>query len=197
MPGPGRPGPRRFVPDDRGTTAIEFGLLVLPLMMFVFGIVNSGYYFFTLHFLDRGVEEAGRRVRTGEAQKLATNVGQFRNLVCNAANGLTSKSNAGYGPPPPGGIIECAKLTVLMQSAASWADLTAQSCLTSGAQSASTGQATDPLTGSVGAQDRVVLVTACYTWELPKYLPFLKLGNRPDGSVLFSSSTAFRTEAYQ
>lgn len=172
-------------------------MLILPLMMFVFGIINTGYYYFNAHMLDRGVEEAGRRIRTGEAQNGNITIGQFRNLVCNAANGLVSSSNNGYGTPPSSGFIKCGKLTVLMQSANSWGTLGAQSCVTAGNQSNNTGNAADALSGSVGTQERVVLVTACYTWELAKNLPFLKLGNRPDGSVLYSSSTAFRTEAYQ
>lgn len=188
---------RRFARSEKGTTALEFGMLVLPLMMFVFGIINTGYYYFNMHLLDRGMEEAGRRVRTGEAQKGGITVGQFRNLVCNAANGRVGATNDGYGAPPAGGLIDCSKMTILMQNASDWATLGSQSCLTAGNQSQSTGSSGDAIGGAVGSQERVVLVTACYTWELAKYLPFLALGNRPDGSVLYSASTAFRTEAYQ
>lgn len=187
---------RRFRRDDAGATAIEFAILALPLFMFIFGIMNTGYFFFNQHMLDRGVEEASRRVRTGEAQKLGTNVGAYRNLICNAANGNISAANTGYGPPPSNGIIDCSKVTVLLQSAGDWADLGGQSCFSAGNQSTSTGNPTDSLSGVVGTQGRIVLITACYRWDLPGQLPFLRITNLGD-SFLYSSSAAFRTEEYQ
>lgn len=182
--------------DERGSTAVEFGFLVIPLFMFLFGIINTGYYFFNQHLLDRGVEEASRRVRTGESQKLGATVGAYRNLVCNAANFNISSSNTGYGPPPTSGLIDCSKLTILMQNAADWGGIQQQNCRTAGNQSQSTGNANDTLSSAVGTQSRVVIITACYSWPFAQQLPFAErfFGTEP---IIYSSTAAFRTEDYQ
>ena len=49
---------------------------------------------------------------------------------------------------------------------------------------------------NAGGASSVVLVTACYSWELGGKLPFLNIGNLPDGSFLVQASYAFRTEPY-
>lgn len=181
-----------FRRDESGTTAIEFGFIAIPFLMFVFGTINIGYFYFNQHLLDRGTEDAARRIRTGEAQKAGVNVGEFRNLVCNAANGSES-----YAPPTSGGLIDCSKLTILLQSANDWGDIAPQSCLSAGNQTSSSGNANDALTTISGTQGRRVLVTACYRWDTAAVLPFLKLGNMSSGSYMYSSSVAFVSEEYQ
>ena len=41
-----------------------------------------------------------------------------------------------------------------------------------------------------------MLVTVCYPWEFGGKLPFFKIGNLSDGSLLMQASVAFRTEPY-
>jgi hypothetical protein len=47
-----------------------------------------------------------------------------------------------------------------------------------------------------GAASDVVVVTTCYDWNFTAKLPFLKLGNMPDGSMMLQTATAFRSEPY-
>ena len=47
-----------------------------------------------------------------------------------------------------------------------------------------------------GAGSSVVLVTVCYAWEFGGKLPFFKMGNLSDGSLLMQASVAFRSEPF-
>jgi len=190
----GMQGIARFRRDNSGATAVEFGLIAIPFFMFIFGTMNLGWFYFNQHLLDRGVEDAARRIRTGEAQKAGVTIAEFRNLVCNSING-----NGSYGTPTST-LLDCSKLTILMQSANTWADIGPQSCLTGGNQTASSGTGTDSLVSLSGAQTRRVFMTACYRWEIAGQLPFLKLGNMSgngSGAHMYSSTVAFVTEEYQ
>jgi Flp pilus assembly protein TadG len=171
---------RDFAVDTRGSTAIEFALVATPFLMMIFGVINTGMYYYSVNSLDRGIEDASRAVRTGEAQKAGKTVGDFKTLVCNAASGY----------------VDCSKVEILLQSVPEWQNLTPQACQSAGVLTTGTGTGTDLLQSYTGTQNQVVLVTACYKWETAKYLPFFKLGNLGDGSMLIQSSTAFRTEPY-
>jgi Flp pilus assembly protein TadG len=179
----GRLNARPWVKDEQGAAAIEFAIVALPFFLFVLGLIGVGLYFFTTSALTSGVEAASRQIRTGQAQEAALNVGQFKNLVCAAA----------------GSYINCAKLSVLIQSGATWTAITPQACVDSNnKQVASTGSASDAVSTYTGGEGKVVLVTLCYQWDLAQSFPFLKLGTNADGSgsAVVQSATAFRTEPY-
>jgi Flp pilus assembly protein TadG len=173
----------RWARDQRGTSAIEFAIVALPFFLFVLGLIGIGLYFFTMTSLSYGAEGAARQIRTGQAQKGAITVSQFKNLVCAAA----------------GSYINCNKLSVVIQSEDEWKDITAQPCVdSSGNRVASTGAGTDAVSTYTGAASKAVLVTLCYTWDLAQTFPFLKLGTGTNGtgSAVVQATTAFRTEPY-
>ncbi len=179
----GRLNAPAWVKDEQGTSAIEFAIVALPFFLFVLGLIGVGLYFFTMSSLSYGVEAAARQIRTGEAQKSALNVGQFKNLVCAAA----------------GSYINCARLSVLVQSGDTWSAITPQSCVDSNNNMvASTGSASDAISTYTGVASEVVLVTLCYQWDLAQSFSFLKLGKNADGSgsAVVQAATAFRTEPY-
>jgi hypothetical protein len=177
-----RPRGQGWLRDERGAAAIEFAFTAIPFFMLFMGIVGMGLYFFTVNALDHGVEAAARKIRTGQAQKGDMTVSAFRKLVCDEA----------------GSYIDCGKLTVLVQNAASWGDLDPQSCITDSSMSQSTGESDDMIEEYSGGAKSVVLVTVCYNWELAKLfrdLDFGVAGNK-DGAAVLQSSTAFRIEPY-
>lgn len=171
---------RRFAKDVSGATSVEFGFVALPFFMMVFGIINIGMYYYTVNSVDRGLEDATRRIRTGELQNCSASVGDFKTLMCNSASGY----------------IDCNKLNLLIQSAPDWGGLVAQSCQSVGGLTPSSGTPGQDLSDLAGNQNAVVLITACYEWETAQYLPFLKLGTLSNGSMLIQSTSAFRTEPF-
>lgn len=181
------PAPRRkarnWLRNERGATAVEFGIVAVPFFLFVMAILGVGLYFFTTNSLEHGAEAAARQIRTGQAQKGALTVGEFKQLVCDEA----------------GTYIDCNKLRVLVQNASSWSGITPDSCLDEDKNlAASTGEADDEIADYTGEASQVVLVTLCYEWDLAKSFKLLKLGKNTDGSgaAVLQAATAFRTEPY-
>jgi hypothetical protein len=176
-----RPG---WLRDDEGVAAIEFAIVALPFFLFVFGIIGFGLYFLASTSLEYGAEAAARKVRTGEADKGDMTVGEFKELVCDAA----------------GSYINCSKLAVLVQHGAAWSNVAPQACTDSqGAMVGSTGQSGEPISKYAGGASEVVLVTLCYRWELADSFKFLKFGSGSGGTgpTIIQASTAFKTEPWE
>lgn len=182
----GAPHNRRLtlLRDERGAAAIEFAIVALPFLLFLFAILGYGLYFFTATSLESGVENAARKIRTGQAQKGDLTVGDFKNLVCKEA----------------GSYISCDKLSVLVQNGSEWSDVTPLPCVDDENNMAgSTGSSTDTISNYTGEASQVVLVTVCYQWDLAEVFSFLGLGKGSDGDgpAIIQAATAFRTEPYQ
>ncbi len=173
----------RWLHDSAGSTALDFSLIAIPFFFFVFAILGTSLYFFTNNALDRGVQGAARKIRTGEANQAGATVGDFRQSVCN---------EAGTG-------INCNKLRVLIQSDASWANITPQGCLDSKSEMVnSTGSIEELVSDYSGDASFVALITVCYEWDLAKTFSFLQLGKGSNGSgpAVMQASSAFRIEPH-
>src|SRR5688572_33004714 len=79
---------RNFVRDERGVTAIEFGILALPFFTIIFAIIETTMVFFAGQVLDSAVEDASRMIRTGRAQTAGYSLTNFRTLMCGYTFGL-------------------------------------------------------------------------------------------------------------
>lgn len=171
-----------FMRDSKGTTAIEFGMVALPFLMFAFGIMGTGLHFFTQNSLEHAVEATARKIRTGQAQQNGTTVGQFKQMIVDEA-----------GP-----MIDINKLEVHLQTGDQWTDVTPTSCVDgSGVQSSGTGNPGESVGQHAGGAGEVVLVTVCYEWDLAQAMPFLQFNNMANGSAMIQASTTFRTEPYE
>jgi Flp pilus assembly protein TadG len=170
----------RLLKNDEGATAVEFGLVALPFLMFIVAVIGFGMFFLNTTWLKYAVDSATRIIRTGElgsagAKGAPITVAEFQNRVCD------------YAAP----VINCSKMRVLVTHATTWAGIAPPSCTKAGGNlTDSTGASKDALTTYTGGASEVVLVTVCYQWDLATQLPFLKLP-----SVL-SASTAFKSEPY-
>ncbi|MDQ8700250.1 pilus assembly protein [Hyphomicrobium sp. LHD-15] len=179
---------REFRHDSEGTTVIEFALVSIPFVVMILAMMTVGIHFLTSHSLQRGVLDAARQLRTGEAQKAGLDLDDFRELVCNAA----------------GSFISCDKhLVIHIKSNAKFAGLApATSCLTNGKLTPSAGNGTDAVSSRSGEESTAVQVTACYEWEMGSVFwqtiwdlisptPILQ------GKTVLSATTAFRSEPYR
>ncbi len=172
----------KFTADSSGTTAIEFGMVALPFLMFAFGIMGTGLHFFTQNSLEHAVESTARKIRTGQAQQNGTTVSEFKQMIVDEA-----------GP-----MIDVSKLQVHLQTGAEWTDVTPTGCLdNSGTQTSGTGNSGDAIGQHAGGAGEVVMVTICYEWDLASAMPFLQYGNMGNGSAMIQASTTFRTEPYE
>jgi len=171
-----------FTSDARGTTAIEFGMVALPFLMFAFGIMGTGLHFFTQNSLEHAVESTARKIRTGQAQQSGTTINEFKQLLVSEA----------------GSMIDASKLQVHLQTGAEWTDVSPVGCTdSSGTQTTGTGSSGDAIGQHAGGAGEVVMVTVCYEWALAQSMPFLQYGNMANGSAMIQASTTFRTEPYE
>jgi len=171
---------------EEGVTAIEFGMVAFPFLLFVLGIIAVGLQFFTMNTLDHAVETAARRIRTGEAQRANYTLRDFKQLVC--ASGGTYFQD------------DCNHVVVHVQNASEWAGIEPRPCADGGQMTASSDE-NAALADSSGGSEQVVLVTVCYDWRLPIAIPYLQhlLNGEPldTGGSLLQSVATFRTEPYQ
>lgn len=173
---------RRWCADTGGASAIEFAFTAMPFLLFIFGIMITGLQFFTMNSLEHGVESAARLIRTGQAQGNSTTIAQFKQSICdNATAPLACDSH----------------LSVHIQQGAQWSDIVPEGCLkNNGTLATGTGAAGDSVSTYSGGASVVVLVTACYQWDLPKNVPIIPIGNMSNGSRLLQAATTFRSEPF-
>jgi Flp pilus assembly protein TadG len=149
---------RGFRKDTSGVTAIEFAM-VAPLFFLMLGVMlESGLMMFTEYVLQSSVQEAARKVRTGQAQAAALSAGDFKKEVCRMAKI----------------IISCeAKVTVYMRAEANFNTLAANSpaATTVGVKIDGT---TDPVTFQCGAPSQAVSLIATYDWQfaIPYFMQY-------------------------
>jgi Flp pilus assembly protein TadG len=172
---------RGFKRDEDGATAVEFALVSFPFFMLVFGLIGFAMYFFVMNSLDKGMDQTSRLVRTGQAQKANMTVNDFKQNICNSA----------------GGWIKCNKVQVFVQKYPDWQSVAPQPCLNAdGSIVTNTASGSDQIATYSGTASDIVVVTTCYKWEFSQSIPFVKLGNMADKSMMMQSATAFRTEPY-
>ena len=162
--------------DENGFTAVEFGIVAVPFLMMLFGIINVGLLYFTSFSIENATENAARFIRTGQAKTNAWSQSQFKTEVCNRVPTFVDCASKlrvdvrvvpeGTAPTPPPG--------------------TSGGALVSDAQT--------QYQNSAGGD--IVMVTAFYQWDLAKYLPFLQIGNMGDGSRLVQATVAFKNEPF-
>lgn len=75
--------PARLLRDERGATAVEFGIIALPFFAIIAAILETAFCFFAGQILDSAVTDAGRLIRTGQAQQQNMDLAAFKTQVCN------------------------------------------------------------------------------------------------------------------
>jgi len=63
---PGQRHRNRARSQESGAAAVEFGLMVLPLMLILFGIIQYGFYFWSMQAGSAAVRDAARQAAVGK-----------------------------------------------------------------------------------------------------------------------------------
>jgi Flp pilus assembly pilin Flp len=180
---------KRFQNNRDGVTAVEFALVLTPFLLFAIGTIAIGLQFFTINSLDHAVEKASRKIRTGQAQRANMTLGDFKSLVCEEGGPYIEQ--------------DCENIYVHVQNATSWAGVAPTNCAQNG-QMTQQSNTTGAVSESAGGGEQVVLVTVCYDWRMPIYLPYLNyILMRPtddiplaSGGSLIQSVATFRSESF-
>lgn len=171
----------RFRRNEDGANAIEFAFVSLPFLMFIFGLIGMAFNFFIQNSIENGMSRSARLIRTGEAQKADMTVSQFKQSICDKA----------------GGWIKCGDMQIFVQKFPDWNSAQPDPCIdSSGNVVVNTTPGSDKIAQYSGTANDIVIVTGCYKWNFTKNLPFMKLGNMADKSLMMQTMTAFRAEPY-
>jgi Flp pilus assembly protein TadG len=175
---------RALARNQRGTTATEFGLLAIPFFAIIGAILETSMTFFAGQVLDSAVQDATRKVLTGQAQGSAWTASDFRNEICDGLYGL----------------FDCSKLKIKVSTITSFSDTSAA------VVNPIDPTCTDPDDPSgcwqivesynPGAGSSIVLVQAYYKWPVIVNFGGFNLANQPDGSRLLATVRVFRNEPF-
>jgi Flp pilus assembly protein TadG len=80
--------------DHRGATAVEFALIMLPLIYLVFGIIQYGMYFYAMQTGTSAVGEATRRLTVGNCQTTS----ELKQFLSDRLGSATADSVADLDP---------------------------------------------------------------------------------------------------
>lgn len=78
----------RLWADVRAATAVEFALIATPFLFLLGAIFELAILFLANQILDSATAEAGRLIRTGQAQQENFSATQFKTEICNRLYGL-------------------------------------------------------------------------------------------------------------
>ncbi|WP_333825810.1 TadE/TadG family type IV pilus assembly protein [Pinisolibacter sp.] len=165
----------RIVTDRGAATAVEFGILALPFLALVGAIFESALCFLAGQILDTAVADAGRLIRTGQAQASGYDEAAFKTQVCNRLYVL----------------FNCANLTI---DAKIYTNFT--SANTSMPIDADKNFDTSGFTFQMGGSSQIVVVRAFYPYPLYFNKLGLDLANLANGTRLLSGVSTFRNEPF-
>ena len=161
-------------------------MVATPFLLMLFGIMSVCLFYFANFTIENAIWQAARGIRTGQLQ-------QSQGIYTGAATDADRKvafKNAMCALAPT--FLDCqSKAVVIVQNNANFSGIAEPSCASNGTMVTQSAAAF-----STGASSAVVLVTVCYPWSFGGKLPFFKMGNLNDGSLLMQASVAFRTEPY-
>jgi Flp pilus assembly protein TadG len=169
---------RGFAHDERGVTAVEFGLLALPFFTLIFAIIETAMMFFAQQVLDSAVEDASRMIKTGRAQTATYDLTAFRNYVC----GYTFN------------LFNCSNIILRVDTISTFAAVTIQPTIQNCGLTTCTWAVTDSYNPGFGRN--IIQISAYYRWPLLVVLPYFNLKNQPDNYRLITAIRVFRNEPF-
>lgn len=167
-----------FARDERGVTAIEFGLLALPFFTIIAAILETAIMFLAGQVLDSAVEDASRMIKTGRAQAANYTIANFRTLMC----GYTFN------------LFDCNQIKIKVAKITNFTSTTTSSTVQTCNTTTCTWNFTEAF--AAGAGRDVIQVFAYYRWPLLINLPYFNLKNQPDNYRLLGATRVFRNEPF-
>ncbi len=166
---------RRFRDDQRGATAVEFGIIALPFFALLFAIIETALIFFAGSALDTAVANSARLIRTGQAQDQGLSAVQFKTTICSQLMALFDCD---------GGLV------VDVKTFDTFGDIDLSPPIDGG------GNLNTDTEFEPGSGGDIVVVRAFYEWPVFVQMMGLDLSNMANGTHLMSSAAAFRNEPF-
>lgn len=175
---------RRFAADERGTTAIEFGLLGVPFFGLLAAILETSYVFLGGQILDTAVQDASRYIRTGQVQSLykdnqTLQFSTFQQKVC---DGLYK-------------LFDCSKLWFSVETVGGFTNISRSSPVPTTCSPTSCDWTSNSIYQVTKASD-VVLIRVYYKWPTIINLGGFTLANTGGNSRLLGAVRVFANEPF-
>ncbi|SMC65449.1 Flp pilus assembly protein TadG [Fulvimarina manganoxydans] len=171
-------GPRlwtRFARDRSGVAAVEFAFVGLPFVLILYAIIETGLILTGNFLLERGSEQVGRLVLTGQlqGQERPPTREEFRKLICDQI--------APY--------MRCDKLKVDLRSYNEFSSMELRTDMRMGHVN------DDGFRYELGGANSISVLRTYYEWPW-EGLYFKLVAKNTGGNALLSSVSAFRNEPF-
>jgi Flp pilus assembly protein TadG len=166
---------RRLRRDERGVTAVEFAFIAGPFLLLIIALVETAVVHLTSLNLENAVKDAGRLIRTGQAQVAGMDAGAFRSAIC---------QNIILIP-------DCSGNSDLKVDVRSYDDFNANPPALYDQNGWSNNEGYTP-----GAGGKVVVVRAYYKMDLLAQVPGIGLANLENHYRMLDAVSIFRNEPF-
>jgi Flp pilus assembly protein TadG len=164
--------------DERAATAVEFALLITPLITLILASLQLSLIFYAGQALQTAAVLSGRTLMTGATQDAGDTQAQYHQVVCNNAPILFT----------------CGNIMVDVQSAASYSGIsTTPLTLTYDIH----GNVTNTWSYSPGKPGDIVILRVMYNWPVVAGPLMVGMANQPNGDHLLVATSVFKNEPYQ
>ena len=177
----------RFGEAANGATAVEFGLVALPVLLLIAGIVQCAFTLWAAQNLDAMLDHAVRSLTTGTFQAANASTTDSATLLTKLKTVMCSSDSTALPT-----VFTCSDVKLNVSVSSSFASGNFATAYDSSTKSISSSfeSYTCPAAGAITVVTAVVAFPNIFTALLPS---FSTLG---DGSFLLTSTAVFRTEPY-
>lgn len=166
---------RRFIRQDDGSAAIEFGMVALPFLALVFAIMETSIVFFAGQTLETAAADSARLVMTGQAQNQGFSQAKFKEEVCKRIFGLFNCADG---------------LQVDVRTYSSFSSIDSSKPIDAN------GNLVNNFTYNPGGPGEIVVVRLLYQFPVYVSLLGLNLSDMAGSKRLIMATSAFRNEPF-
>ncbi len=167
--------------DERAATAVEFALLITPLIALILASLQLSIIFFAGQELQSATVSASRTLMTGQVQQATTPL-------------TADQDKTQYVCPPVAFLLSCNNIMFDVQSASSYSLITNTGPITLTYNSS--GKVNNNFSFSTGNPGDILIVRAMYNWPVVGGGLLPGLADQPNGNHLLVATSVFKTEPY-
>jgi len=173
---------RRLLRRCGGAVALEYALLLPVFMYLLVGIVEMAMLFYTTTVVDGAVADAGRQIRTGQAQLSGDTLTTFQTKLCDSL----------------GSVYDCNSMTFNVQTFGSFATVSMPTVkLDADGNLVDENGNPIALPFNAGGAGEITVVRVIYSWSFFTPLIGMLMTGSTSTTKLLSSTAMFRNEPYE
>lgn len=166
---------KRIKTDERGATAVEFGLLALPFFALMSATLETGLVSLASNVFESAVHDSSRLIRTGQAQNENYQLADFRTQICDRGFGL----------------FDCDKIKISVRTLNSFTVASTPLPIDVDTLDWTIVENFQP-----GNRRSIVIAEAYYKWDTIFDIMGFNLGSLSDGSMLMGTARVWRNEPF-